>query len=117
MITPEEVLDEVSQDVQNIKMQIIIEIDDFIKARARQLKDLQIIQYEIDYQMELNADKDFLKKYNQLRQYVIKEIIDDYESSGWIVQEHESKPGIIVLDFATEKIMKHQESLKDGWGR
>lgn len=114
MITPEEVLNDIAQDVIQIKMQIIPEIDDFIRVRARQLKDLQIIQYEIDYQMDLNADKEFIKKYSQLKEYVIKELIDDYNSSGWMVTE-EITNSKTILNFATEKIMKHIESCKTGY--
>ena len=108
MITPDEILNDVNQDVQNIKVPIIDDIDSFVKARARKLKDLQIVQYEIDYQMNLLGDKEFKDKYNQLKEYVIKEIIDDYESFGWIVEE-KMESGKTVLNFATEKIMKHLE--------
>jgi hypothetical protein len=114
MITPDEILDDVNQEIEGIKAEIIEDIDTFIKLRATQLKDLQVIQYEVDYQLELNADKSFLKRYKQFRSYIVQEIVSDYETVGWIVKSHIIN-GQTVLNFATEKIVKHRESLQKDW--
>lgn len=115
MITPEEVLLGMDEEIHIIKNKIIVEIDDFIKVRGKQLKDMQIIQYEIDYQMSLIDGDTFFERYSRLRTYIIDELITDYTDAGWVIWDDEPN-GQKVLNFATEKIMKHRESESDGRG-
>ena len=55
--------------------------------------------------------------YLRFQNDIVEAIQKDYVSAGWIVEAVRENDGKMVLNFATEKIMKHRESCKTGYDR
>lgn len=116
MITPEELLKNIDQQIDDIKVVIIDLIGEHLETRAYSLKEMQAIPYELDYQVGLNFDEKTVHDFIKFKKYIVEEIIKDYACSGWTVWTEEKK-GACVLHFATEKIMKYRESCKVGYDK